>query len=176
MRQLVNDILKIAHKHILVGDTIYKRELNINDNHNHKYYQYLIDNEGFISERTPSTLEYSTNITILGIPTDEIPVIEVQDTCLHILLDTLEMIGDELENVEVGNINVMFLSEYSDDKCSGIRATVSFIVPRPINLCEYAEHFIDKPETETDDNISLNSPSTTNKKDKTITLNPLKLY
>ena len=77
MKQLVNDILKIAHKHILVGDTIYKREININDNHNHKYYQYLIDNEGFIAERTPSTLEYSTNINVLGIPTDEIPVIEV---------------------------------------------------------------------------------------------------
>lgn len=177
MKQLINDILKIASKHILVGDTLYKRELNINDGHNHKYYQYLIDNEGLITERTPSTLEYATNITVLGIPTDSIPVIEVQDTALHILLDTLEMIGDTLENVEVGNINVMYLTEYSDDNCSGIRASVSFIIPKPINLCEYQNHFIDKEETtEDNDNINLDATNTTNKKDKQITLNPLKLY
>ena len=176
MKQLINDILKIASKHILVGDTVYKRELNINDQNNHKYYQFLADSEGFMTERTPSTLEYSTNITVLGVPNEETPVIEVQDTCLHILLDTLEMIGDELENVEIGNINVMFLTEYSDDNCSGVRASVSFIVPRPINLCDYTEHFIEKEETIEDDNITLNTPTTTSKKDKTITLNPLKLY
>lgn len=177
MKQLINDILKIASKHILVGDTIYKRELNINDQNNHKYYQFLIDNEGLITERTPSTLEFNTNITILGIPNDEIPVITVQDNSLHILLDVLEMIGDELENVEINGLNVLFLTEYSDDNCSGVRASVSFIIPKPINLCEYQDHFIEKEETETDDNITLNTPTTTtSKKDKNITLNPLKLY
>lgn len=176
MKQLINDILKMASKHILVGDTIYKRELNINDQNNHNYYQFLIDNEGLITERTPSTLEFNTNVTILGIPNDEIPVITVQDNSLHILLDVLEMIGDELENVEVNGMNVLFLTEYTDDNCSGIRATVSLIIPKPINLCEYQYHFIEKEETTEDDNITLDTPNTTSKKDKTITLNPLKLY
>lgn len=177
-KQFINDILHIAHQHILVGDTAYKRETNINDQHNHKYYQFLIDNEGVMQITSPTTLQYTTSITVLGTGT----TLDVQEQALHIFLDVLEMINDTLQNVEISTYNALFLTEYTDDNCSGIRATVSFILPIPVNLCEYASHFVDKLETETDNTINLddsdNCTSAKNTKDsnKEITLTPLKLY
>lgn len=177
-KQFINDILHIAHQHILVGDTAYKREYNINDQHNHKYYQFIIDNEGVMQITSPSTLQYTTSITVLGTGT----TLDVQEQSLHIFLDVLEMINDTLQNVEISTYNTLFLTEYTDDNCSGIRATVSFILPIPVNLCEYADHFIDKPESETDNEIDLEeTDSCTNAKNtqnnnKEITLTPLKLY
>lgn len=177
IKQFIDNILHIAHQHILVGNTAYKREININDQHNHKYYQFLIDNEGLLQQVTTSAMKYKTNILVLG----RGAAIDVQDEALHIFLDVLEMIDDELTDVEVEEWSAMDLVEYSDDNCSGIRASISFILPIPINLCEYKEHFVEKPEPETEqlelsDEDECTNTKNTKSSNKQIDLQPLKLY
>lgn len=177
IKQFINDILSIAHKHILVGDTSYKREWNVNDQHNHRYYQFIISNEGLLQQVSSSAMRYKTNVLVLG----RGDAIDVQEQALHIFLDVLEMIDDELSDIEIEEWNAMDIVEYSDDNCSGIRATVTFILPIPINLCEYREHFIEKPETETEQLDLTNEDECTSTKNTTfqnkkIDLNPLKLY
>lgn len=177
VKQFIDNILHIAHQHILVGDTSYKREWNVNDQHNHKYFQFIVSNEGLLQQVTTSAMRYKTNVLVLG----RGDVIDVQEQALHIFLDWIEMIGDEMKDVEIEEWNCMDIVEYSDDNCSGIRSTVSFILPIPINLCEYADHFIEKLETETeqldfvveDDCTQQKNTKSSNKK---IDLNPLKLY
>ena len=49
-------------------------------------------------------------------------------------------------NLEVRDYSVASYSEYTDDNCAGVRATIQLIVPNPINLCEYKDNFIEKEE------------------------------
>lgn len=177
IKQFINDILSIAHQHILVGNTAYKREWNVNDQHNNSYYKFIISNEGLLQQVSSSAMRYKTNVLVLG----RGEAIDVQDEALHIFLDWIEMVDDEMKDVEIEEWNAMDIVEFSDDNCSGIRATVSFIVPQPINLCEYQEHFIEKPEIETEqldlsESDECTSTKNTTFQNKKIDLNPLKLY
>lgn len=177
VKQFIENILHIAKQHILVGDTTYKREWNVNDQHNTRYYQFIISNEGLLQQVTTSAMKYKTNILVLG----RGETIDVQDEALHIFLDVLEMINDEMKDVEIEEWSCMDIVEYSDDNCSGIRATVTFILPIPINLCEYKEHFVEKQELETV-NLDLvvedecTKQINTKSSNKKIDLQPLKLY
>lgn len=177
VKQFIENILHIAKQHILVGDTTYKREWNVNDQHNNRYYQFIISNEGLLQQVTTSAMRYKTNVLVLG----RGDAIDVQDEALHIFLDVLEMINDEMKDIEIEEWSCMDIVEYSDDNCSGIRATVTFILPIPINLCEYREHFVEKPELETVNLDLVVEDECTNTKNtkysnKEITLQPLKLY
>lgn len=183
IKELVDYLLDIAYKHISVQCVGYAREININDSHNHKSFQFIVENDTPIIEKQiiEGILTLRFSVDIIGFVDKDKTVIELQDEALHIALDWMQYINNhEPYNLEIRDYSILALTEYTDDNSSGVRLSVKLAIPNPINLCEYEEHFIEKeiPEEETLDltNGDECTKSKFNKNDATIKLNPIKIF
>lgn len=179
--ELITYLMNTAKQHKAVNYVGYKREVNINDQNNTKYYQFIIDNEGLLEKQiVEGILTLRLNIDVLGFVTSDSNVLGVQDTALHIILDFMEYINNDMEyyNLEVRDYSIASFSEYTDDNCAGIRATIQLIVPSPINICEYKNNFIEKSEEEIPVIEISNGDECTNTKYNTtsnLIISPIKL-
>ena len=141
--------MDVASKHKAVNYVGYKRQMNINDQNNTKYFQFIIDNESLLEKQiVEGILTLRLNVDVLGFVSSDLTVLDIQDTALHIILDYIEYINADMEyfNLEVRDYSIASYSEYTDDNAAGVRATIQLIVPNPINICEYKDNFIDKTE------------------------------
>lgn len=181
IQEFITYLLNTAKKHKAVNYVGYKRQININDQNNTKYYQFIIDNEGLLEKQlVEGILTLRLNIDVLGFVSSDLTVLDIQDTALHIILDFMEYINadNEYYNLEVRDYSIASFSEYTDDNSAGVRCTIQFIVPSPINLCEYKDNFITKEEevvVDIDVNPENECTNTNFNTSSTITLNPLKL-
>lgn len=176
IKQLTDFFIATAKSHKAVGYAAYKRAYNVNDQHNHKYYQFILDDENRLDSISVANGIMSLNMSaiILGFVKSDDSVINVQETALHIGLDWLHQVCDSREvELILQSYSFLSFSEYTDDSCSGVKLDVQFTIPAPINLCEYKDNFIDKPQEEEENNIDLSSDLPT-RKDKQIDLNPLR--
>ena len=173
--------MDVAKHHKAVNYVGYKRTININDQNNEKYFQFIIDNESLLEKQiVEGILTLRLNIDVLGFVSSDLTVLDVQDTALHIILDYIEYINADREyfNLEVRDYSIASYSEYTDDNAAGVRCSLQLIIPSPINLCEYKDNFIEKTEDEKvmvdiePDNICSNTSfnNTSN-----LILNPIKL-
>lgn len=156
--ELITYLLHTAKQHKAVNYVGYKRQININDQHNTKYYQFVIDNESLLEKQlVEGIMTLRLNIDVLGFIYSDLTVLDVQDTALHIILDFMEFINNDSTyyNLEVRDYSIASYSEYTDDNSAGVRCTMQLIVPNPINLCEYRDNFIEK-EQETEVEIDMN--------------------
>lgn len=179
IKEFINYILDIAKYHKAINYVGYKRNININDGHNTKYYQFIIEDECFLEKQLiEGILTLRLDIDVMGFVTSDVTVLDVQDNALHILLDVIEFINNG-DMVEVRDYSFISFSEYTDDKASGVRASVQFIIPSPINICEYKDNFIEKEEEVTVDiditpsNECSNTSFITD--ENKLILNPIKL-
>lgn len=182
IHELTTYLLNTAKKHKAVNSVGYKRNININDQSNEKYYQFIIDNEQILEKQlVEGILTLRLNIDVLGFVSSDLTVLDVQDTALHIILDFMEYINNDTEyyNLEVRDYSIISYSEYTDDNAAGIRASIQFIVPSPINLCEYRDNFIEKEEevkVEMDMNpVDCKTNNNYNTNTSTLIINPIKL-
>lgn len=182
IQELTTYLLNTAKKHKAVNSVGYKRTININDQSNEKYYQFIIDNEQILEKQiVEGILTLRLNVDVLGFVPEGLTVLDVQDTALHIILDFMEYINNDTEyyNLEVRDYSIVSYSEYTDDNCAGIRASIQFIIPSPINLCEYRDNFIEKEEeVKVDMDINPTDCKTNNNYNtntSTLILNPIKL-
>lgn len=183
IKELITYLLNTAKRHKAVNYVGYKREININDQNNTRYYQFIIENECFLEKQlVEGILTLRLDIDCLGFVTSDLTPLDVQDTALHIILDFMEYINNDSEyyNLEVRDYSIVSFSEYTDDNSAGVRATIQFIVPNPINICEYESNFIDKDEEdeiELDINIDNDECTNTryNNNESNLILNPIKL-
>ena len=150
--------MDIAAQHKAVNKVGYKRQININDQSNEKYFQFIIDNESLLEKQlVEGIMTLRLNVDVLGFISSDLTVLDVQDTALHIILDYIEYINADTTyyNLEVRDYSIASYSEYTDDNSAGVRCTMQLIVPNPINLCEYRDNFIEK-EQETEVEIDMN--------------------
>lgn len=182
IKELITHLMNVAKQHKAINYVGYKRNININDQSNTKYYQFIIDNEGLLQKQiVEGILTLRMNVDVLGFVPEGLTVLDVQDTALHIILDFMEFINNDTEyfNLEVRDYSIVSYSEYTDDNCAGIRASIQFIIPSPINLCEYKDNFIEKEEeTIIDVDINptdCNTNNNYNTNTSTLILNPIKL-
>ena len=178
IQQLINYLLETAKRHKAVSYAAYKRDWNINDMHNHKYYQFIIDDEclldTLVSESGILTLKLSA--VVLGFVKTNESVLKTQETALHIVLDWMEKIKTTNElQLQIRDYSILSFSEYTDDNCSGVKVDIQFVIPSPVNLCEFENNFIDKEEEEVDNIINLDNVKLPIKEDKPITLRPIRL-
>lgn len=180
--ELITYLMNTAKKHKAVNFVGYKRQVNINDQNNTEYYQFIIDNEGLLEKQiVEGILTLRLNIDVLGFVSSDLTVLDIQDTALHIILDFMEFINNDREyyNLEVRDYSIASFSEYTDDNAAGIRATIQLIVPSPINLCEYKDNFIEKEEeVKVDIDINPSSDTCTNTKfngTSDLIISPIKL-
>ena len=179
--ELITYLINTAQKHKAVNYVGYKRQININDQHNTKYYQFVIDNESLLEKQiVEGIMTLRLNIDVLGFISSDLTVLDVQDTALHIILDYIEYINADTTyyNLEVRDYSIASYSEYTDDNAAGVRATIQLIVPNPINICEYRDNFIEKEEevkVEMDINPENNCSNTSFNNTSNLILNPIKL-
>ena len=179
--ELITYLLHTAKQHKAVNKVGYKRQININDQSNEKYFQFIIDNESLLEKQlVEGIMTLRLNIDVLGFISSDLTVLDVQDTALHIILDYIEYINADTTyyNLEVRDYSIASYSEYTDDNCAGVRCTIQLIVPNPINICEYRDNFIEKEEevkVEMDINPENNCSNTSFNTTSNLILNPIKL-
>lgn len=101
------------------------------------------------------TILYTVNVDILGIPNDETPVKEVQQSALLVGLDFSEQIS-KISTFRVDSFSFVSLREYSDNGDAGQRFTFSLMQANPVNRC--AEMF--DPDKQLENKTGLPSFST----------------
>lgn len=173
--------MDIAVQHKAINKVGYKRQININNQSNEKYFQFIIDNESLLEKQlVEGIMTLRLNVDVLGFISSDLTVLDVQDTALHIILDYMEYINADTTyyNLEVRDYSIASYSEYTDDNCAGVRATIQLIVPNPINICEYRDNFIEKEEevkVEMDIKPENNCSNTSFNTTSNLILNPIKL-
>lgn len=182
VKELIDYLLNIAYKHISVNYVGYKREININDSHNKPSFQFIIENDNPLIEKQiiEGIITMRLDIDIIGFVSQDVSVIEIQDEALHIALDFMEYIKNNGEyGLDIRDYSILGLSEFTDDNSSGVRLSIKLVIPNPINLCEYEEHFIEKEIPVKDELILSKEDECTNSKFNSETtslkLNPIKL-
>lgn len=187
IKQFTDYLLSTASRHKAVNTVAYKRDVNINHQHNTPYYQFIMDDENLITKLlTQGLITYRTNVTVLGFVTSDDTVINVQETALHIALDWMEYIATDPNGfgLLIHDYSILSFSEYTDDNCAGVRLTITFTIPSPINLCEFQSNFIDKDiTTDEDDTLTLaykddectNTTFTPHNNNTNLNLNPIRL-
>lgn len=181
IKELTTYLLDTAKKHKAVNSVGYKRNININDQSNEKYFQFIIDSEQILEKQlVEGIMTLRLNVDVLGFISSDLTVLDVQDTALHIILDFMEFINADITyyNLEVRDYSIASYSEYTDDNAAGVRATIQLIVPSPINICEYRDNFIEKEEevkVEMDINPENNCSNTSFNTTSNLILNPIKL-
>lgn len=149
IKELIDEILTLAYKHVSVGSVRYDREININDFHGNKGFQVIVESDSSLLEKqvVEGIITLTLSMDILGF-VGKNKVIEVQDEALHIGLDIMQYIQDNMYHMEIRDYSFLSLTEYSDDNSSGVRITLKLAVPSPINICMYEDNFIEKQEEE----------------------------
>lgn len=182
IKQLVNYLKDTFYKNKLVNTVKYQSQILINQQPTNQYYEVSIDDDNIINNNiTEGILTIQFNITILGREND---ILTAQDNALHIALDVMEYIYNDNKQISIHDYSILALSEYTDDKASGVRLTLELIIPSPINLCEYKDNFdenkkIEEKENElilNDSDECTNSNNQSYSDNKEITLNPIKLF
>lgn len=177
-KQLIEYIQNIAKQHKAVNYTSYKQQIDINHQNNYRYFQFNIDDEVLLEKQlVEGILTARLNIDVLGFVTPDSTPLIIQDTALHIMLDVIEYINND-NFVEVRDYSIVSFSNYTDDNCSGIRTSLTLVIPSPINICEYKDNFIEKEE-ETEDELELipdNECCEYKQMNNNLILNPIKLF
>lgn len=179
IKETIQYMLDVAKKHKLINQVGYLKSTNINDQHNNKYYQFIIENETRIdNESNEGILSYYIDFQILGFIGRDETIIDVQDSSLHICIDFINYIDNSSYPIEVKDYSIISFEDYTDDRCSGVRCSMRVAIPNIINLCNYKDNFIDK-EDEIEDifemtpNIECEENTYTN--ETKIKLNPISL-
>lgn len=182
IKELINYLLDTAYKHKSVGFVSYKREININDSHNEKSFQFFIESDsGFIEKQiVEGIITLRLDFDIIGFVGSDTSTLDIQDEALHIGFDFLEYIKNQSEYpIEIHDFSFLALTEYTDNDASGVRLSVKFTIPNIVNLCEYKDNFIDKPIEPTEELKLSNGDECTNEKfvtkGSTLKLNPIRL-
>lgn len=181
IRQTIEDILNIAYKHISVNTVGYVKQLDLNDQHNEKSFQFIITDDGLLEKQIVEgivTLKLSG--AIIAFQDTSTPTIALQDEATHIFFDVVEFINnDNGYHYEVRDYALNSISQYTDNNCSGVYFTIQLILPSIVNLCEYQDHFIDKPIEPKEELILNNGDECTEEKfpqkSSVLRLNPLRL-
>lgn len=146
IKELINYLLDIAYKHKSVGFVSYIKELNINDQKNEKSFQFFVTDNCLLEKQiVDGILTLKMGVYVIGFVGSDTSTLDIQDEAAHIVFDIIEYVNNNNYQLNVRDYSIASLSEYSDNNCSGVYCTLQFTISNPINLCEYEEHFEEKP-------------------------------
>ena len=180
IKDTIEYLLNIASKHVLINHTSYKEVYNINDSHNDKQFQFIIDSNNMIENNiTENILKYKLEMYCLGFVKTNITQLDIQDQATHMLVDFINYIDNDNYPIEVYDWSILSLSEYTDNNSAGAKLTLNVIIPNILNLCEYKDNFIEKPIEEIPSIDITPSDECTNEtfasNENKLILNPIKL-
>lgn len=157
IKNIVDLFYKLSETHKLIRSFKYgqvtKRQGIGEENHPLVFLEDPI----YINDATYTTgqIDCIVNFEILLTPqafknwnVEQLSVIDCQNIAHSIALNFVarikEMWYNEETGIEVKNYNFVTLTNYYDNNASGIRCTMTLLLPNPINYCDTEEHFDDE--------------------------------
>ena len=175
---LVNIIKNVSLRHKLVKTFRYQGDDYNNAQNNFRTYQVYLDTVSLHQLNiTTNIFTSSFEMYILSQPNGESgnTVEDVQTYAFTIAVDILAALDNwnEFRGIlSIHDYSILTLSDYSDDKSSGVKLSVVLETPSPLNLCEYKDHFNDEPhEEEKDHEIDIKN----NKEVGQLDIRPIRL-
>lgn len=158
---MINDLVSIfkniALRHKGVRTFRYQNDTYNNAQNNYKTFQVYLDTVSMHQMNITSNIFTSSfEIYILSQPNGESgnTISDVQTKAFTIAVDILGALDnfDSFNGIlSLYDYSILTLSDYSDDKSSGVKLSVVLQVPSPLNLCNLAENFNDEPYEDNDD-------------------------
>lgn len=144
-QEIINYIGKIALKHKLVKEYSYKKRSMINQQNNHAYIQFVIEDNAFLQKIiTKNVFTATINIDILAFPKDDTEVLELQSDCLQVGVEVLGYINQDSEYrglLSVYDYDFLMISHTTDDSSCGCRLSLELVIPEPLDLCTFMDNF-----------------------------------
>ena len=163
IRDFVDIFKNLSLRHIGVRTFRYQQDVYNNAQNNHKTFQVYLDTVSLHQLNiTTNIFTSSFELYILSQPDGKSgnTVEDVQTYAFTIAVDILGALEnwDEFKGIlSLHDYSILTLSEYSDDKSSGVKLSVVLETPSPLNLCTLDENFNDEPYEDDEDNeITIN--------------------
>ena len=181
--QIIQYIMECAMKHVAVKSVKYQSRILINQQNSNPNYQVVIEDDAYLQyNKTGNVNTMSLNIDILSHCGDDDNILDIQSTALQIAAELLKYVETDdyfLSLLKIDDYDFLMLSHFTDDDSAGIRITIQFVVPNPVDMCSFRDNFDeDKGFTveKEDNSIDLKKEQDCENGEKNgITLNPIKL-
>ena len=182
--QIIQYIMECAMKHVAVNSVKYQSRVLINQQNSNPNYQVVIEDDAYLQYmKTGNVNTMSLNIDILSHCGDDDNILDIQSTALQIGTELLKYIETDdyfLSLLKIDDYDFLMLSHFTDDDSAGVRITIQFVVPNPVDLCSFRDNFDEDKDftVEKEDNIDLKKEQDCENgggNEKRITLNPIKL-
>lgn len=159
-RQLIEYLQKCALMHKAVYSSKYENKTLRNAQNNNAYMQFNIDTNPFFDTlisvpNIPFIMQL--NIDILAFPKKDgtYSVLDAQNDAFQVGIEWLHYVRDDgtfAGYLSIRDYQFLGIDHYTDDDAAGMRLTVQFVIPDPINLCTFMDNFSDEfiPEEPTD--------------------------
>lgn len=149
LTDIVDIIKDIALRHKGVRTFRYQDKLLNNAQNNHETFQVYLDTAQYHELNiTTNIFRVELQLYVLGHPTQEKGILEVQDEAYTIATDILAYIDtkDEYKGIiSLYDYSILTLDHFTDDDSAGVRLSVVLATPSPVNLCTLDDNFNDEP-------------------------------
>lgn len=149
INDIVNYIRNLCLRHKGVRTFRYQSDTSNNQRGNFKPIQCYLDDNMFCQYLiTKGIFTCTMDLYVLQPKMQEDKVEDLQSRCLTVGADVLAAIDlwDEYKGViSLYDYSMYTLSDYSDDKCAGVKITIVLQIPSPVNLCTLGDNFNDEP-------------------------------
>ena len=178
--QIIQYIMECAMKHVAVKSVKYQSRILINQQNSNPNYQVVIEDDAYLQyNKTGNVNTMSLNIDILSHCWDD-NILDIQSTALQIAAELLKYVETDdyfLSLLRIDDYDFLMLSHFTDDDSAGVRISIQFVVPNPVDMCSFRDNFDeDKGFTveKEDNSIDLKKEQDC-ENGGGITLNPIKL-
>lgn len=169
LKQLILYFQKVALMHKAVQSSRYEARILTNAQNNRGYMQFNIDSNPYFDTlisvpNIPFT--FQLNIDILGFPKKDgtYTILDAQNDAFQIGIEWLHYIRQDntfMGQLAVRDYQFLGIDHYTDDDAAGMRMTVQFVIPDPINLCTFMDNFSEDfiPVEPEDKEIDITDPN-----------------
>ena len=178
LKDVIEILKNISLRHKGVRTFRYQGNDFNNAQNNYKTFQVYVDDISLHELNITTNIFKATfEIYILSQPNGESgnTVLDVQNNAYTIACDIMAYIDtkEEFQGIlSVYDYSLLTLAEYTDDRSSGVKLTLTLEMPSPVNLCTLDDNFNDEPyEDDEDMEIDIDKEEVGE-----ISINPIKLH
>lgn len=144
-KTIVDYICDIAMKHKAVKSTKYQKRIMINQQPTNAYMQVIVEDNTFLQwKKTMDVFTMTLNIDILGLPSDDSEILDIQNVALQVGVELLAYIESDPQYkgiLSIYDYDLLAVSHFTDDNSAGYRLSLEVTVPNPVDLCNYLDNF-----------------------------------
>lgn len=163
LKDVINILKDLSLRHKGVRTFRYQGNDFNNAQNNYKTFQVYVDDISLHELNiTTNIFKARFEIYILAQPNGESgnTILDVQDNAYTIACDIMAKIDTDeayYNVLSVYDYSILTLADYTDDRSSGVKLSLTLEMPNPVNLCTLDDNFNDEPyEDDEDHEIDIN--------------------